>query len=170
MVLRGPLGRPIRESQIVAPSSKIDLERVPSSLSEERPIGAEDFLDQVFIPESPIAYSPEVEVVLTKAILEGGGGDDVLYGKEIVRVVSWVVGVLMDVLKTEVAVVSMEVNEASTIVVDIGASLPFIDAILTLPLVDIGDGVGVSEGGEVPVILADARASLSFIDTISALV
>lgn len=54
------LDSPIPESQIVPPSPDIDLERVPSPLSEERPTGGEDLLDQVSISDSPIAYSLEV--------------------------------------------------------------------------------------------------------------
>lgn len=68
-------------------SPKIDLERVPSPLSEERPIEGGDYLDRVSILDSPIPYSLEVEVVSTKPSLEGEGGDDVVPRREIVKVV-----------------------------------------------------------------------------------
>lgn len=75
---------------------------------------------------------------------------------------SWAAWFLVYVLEAEVAVVLVDVNEASTVVANIRVPLP-------LALANIGAGVGVGEGGEVLAIWADVGTSFSFADTILAL-
>lgn len=65
------LDPPTLVSQIVVPSPEIDIEMVLSPMTKERPNGGENSLDRVSILEPPIAYSPEFEIVSTKAIYEG---------------------------------------------------------------------------------------------------
>lgn len=102
--------------------------------------------------------------------MEGDGGDDVVSGREIARVVSWVEGVLADAFETEVTVVLVEVNEALAVAVGTRAPLLFINTILALVSKEAGAGVGVGKGCEVPTTLVDVGASLSFTNTILTLV
>lgn len=121
---------------------------VPSLVFEECPVGGEELFDRVFSSESPIAYSSEVEVVSTKAIPEGGGGDDVVFEKEMARAVPWAAGVLLVVSKVKATTVPVEVNKALAVVADTGASLPYLCTVPIFASIEAGAKVGMVSVGE----------------------